>query len=83
MSDLERHYSVEAAAKCLGGLSPRTLYNWAAQGKIQRVKVGARLMIAESELRRLLTAGAGPKAIEPVSQNQVAAAEEHERAAVA
>jgi len=35
MSDIERHYSVEATAELLGGMNPRTLYNWASQGKIQ------------------------------------------------
>jgi excisionase family DNA binding protein len=78
MSDLEIHYSVEEAAKRLGGLSPRTLYNWASQGKIKKVKVGARFMIAESELRRLLIAGAETK-----TQTQPDSAEEHERVAVA
>lgn len=82
MIDLERHYSVVEAAKRLGGLSPRTLYNWASQGKIQKVKVGARVMIAESELRRLLTTGARQNAIESRQQKQTTEVNVNERAAV-
>jgi len=40
-------------------------------------------MFSESELRRLLAAGTGPKAIEAGPQKQAIATEEHERAAVA
>lgn len=77
MSNLETLYSVRDAAKILGGLSPQTLYNWAIQGKIQKVKVGFRLMFAESELRRIITEGTGP-----VPQKPVAFVEQRELAAV-
>jgi excisionase family DNA binding protein len=60
MSEIEKLYSVRDAARLLGGLSTQTLYNWAIQGKIQRVKVGFRLMFAESELRRIIAEGTGP-----------------------
>jgi excisionase family DNA binding protein len=74
MSDLEKHYSVEAAGEILGGLSPRTLYNWAAQGKIRKVKVGGHFMIAESELKRVLSEGADTHKQTVVSGDRVAVA---------
>jgi excisionase family DNA binding protein len=54
---VEKLYSIEDAAKALGGLSPGTITVWLSKGKIQRTKVGRRTMIAESELQRILEVG--------------------------
>ena len=51
-------YSVEDAAKALGGISKWTVHAWLSQGKLQRTKVGRRTMIRESELERVVRHGA-------------------------
>jgi hypothetical protein len=43
-------HSIESAASFLGGLSPWTIRRWLTDGKLQRVKVGSRTMIRESDL---------------------------------
>lgn len=54
---MEKLYSINDAAKQLGGLSPGTIKVWLSQGKLQRTKVGRRTMIAESELIRIRQVG--------------------------
>lgn len=54
---MEPLLSVKQAAKVLGEISPWTVYAWLSQGKLKRVKIGSRTMIAESELRRFIEAG--------------------------
>jgi excisionase family DNA binding protein len=49
--------SVEEAAKLLGGISKWTVHAWLSQGRLQRVKVGSRTMIRESELQRVIRDG--------------------------
>jgi len=51
---VENLFSVKDAAKKLGGISPWTIYSWLSKGKIRRVKIGSRTLIAESELVRLV-----------------------------
>jgi excisionase family DNA binding protein len=51
---VEQLYSVEAAAEKLGGISKWTIYSYLSSGKLKRTKVGARTMIRESELMRLI-----------------------------
>jgi excisionase family DNA binding protein len=46
--------SVEEAARRLGGISKWTVHAWLAKGKLRRTKVGARTMIRESELQRVI-----------------------------
>jgi excisionase family DNA binding protein len=46
--------SVEEAARKLGGISKWTVHAWLAKGKLRRTKVGARTMIRESELQRVI-----------------------------
>jgi excisionase family DNA binding protein len=46
--------SVEEAARRLGGISKWTIHAWLAKGKLRRTKVGARTMIRESELQRVI-----------------------------
>jgi excisionase family DNA binding protein len=53
---LDRLYSVEKAARALGGISRWTVYLWFRTGKIQRTRVGRRVMISESELSRFIQA---------------------------
>ncbi len=43
-------HSIESAAEFLGGLSPWTIRRWLTDGKLTRVKCGARTMLMESEL---------------------------------
>jgi excisionase family DNA binding protein len=52
--------SVEEAAKRLGGISKWTVHAWLSQGKLRRTKVGARTMIRESELMRVIREEDGP-----------------------
>ena len=56
---IEPLYSVEAAAKKLGGVSKFTIYAWLSRGLLERTKVGGRTMIRESSLLKLLEQGAG------------------------
>ena len=46
--------SIEEAARRLGGISKWTIHAWLAKGKLRRTKVGARTMIRESELQRVI-----------------------------
>lgn len=47
-------FSVEEAARKLGGLSKYTIHAWLSSGKLRRTKVGSRTMIRESELERFV-----------------------------
>lgn len=55
---MENLYSIDSAAKMLGGISRHTIVSWLTKGKLQRTKVGHRTMIRESELQRFLEASA-------------------------
>jgi excisionase family DNA binding protein len=54
---MEALYSVEDAAKLLGGISKWTVHAWLSKGRLQRTKVGGRTMIRESELTRMIEDG--------------------------
>jgi excisionase family DNA binding protein len=58
---METLYSVEEAAKTLGGVSKFTIYAWLSRGMLERTKVGGRTMIRESSLLDLLERGADRK----------------------
>jgi excisionase family DNA binding protein len=49
--------SVEETARRLGGISKWTVHAWLSQGRLQRTKVGARTMIRESELQKVIQDG--------------------------
>ena len=51
---LETLYSVEEAAKKLGGVSKFTIYAWMSRGVLERTRVGGRVMVRESSLLKLL-----------------------------
>lgn len=51
---LETLYSVEDAARKLGGVSKFTIYAWMSRGVLERTRVGGRVMVRESALLRLL-----------------------------
>jgi excisionase family DNA binding protein len=51
---LEALYSVQAAAKKLGGVSKFTIYAWLSRGLLEKTKVGGRTMIRESSLLKLV-----------------------------
>jgi excisionase family DNA binding protein len=55
---LEMLYSVEEAAKKLGGVSKFTIYAWLSRGMLERTKVGGRTMVRESSLLDLVERGA-------------------------
>jgi excisionase family DNA binding protein len=55
--EMEALLSVEEAAKRLGGISKYTIHAWLSSGKLRRTKVGARTMIRESELERVIEDG--------------------------
>ena len=50
---MERLIPIHEASELLGGISRWTLYGWISQGRIQRVKIGGRVMISAVEIRRL------------------------------
>ena len=50
----DKLHSVESAAEFLGGISPWTIRQYLTRGKLTRVKVGARTMIRESDLLKLI-----------------------------
>jgi excisionase family DNA binding protein len=54
---MEPLYSIEEAARRLGGISKWTLFAWLSQGRLQRTKVGARTMIRQSELEKVINDG--------------------------
>jgi excisionase family DNA binding protein len=54
---MEALYSVEEAARRLGGISKWTVHAWLSKGRIQRTKVGGRTMIRESELNKVIQEG--------------------------
>lgn len=49
-------FSVDDAARALGGLSPWTVRAWLCSGKLRKTKVGGRTMIRQAELERFLRA---------------------------
>jgi excisionase family DNA binding protein len=53
---MDNLYSVEEAARKLGGLSPLTIHQWLSKGKLKRTKVGSRTMIRESDLQAFIEA---------------------------
>lgn len=54
---LEPLYSVEEAARRLGGVSRFTIYAWMSRGVLERTRVGGRVMVRESSLLKLLERG--------------------------
>lgn len=54
---MERLLSIEEAAHQLGGISKWTIHAWLSRGRLQRTKVGARTMIRESELQKVIQEG--------------------------
>jgi excisionase family DNA binding protein len=54
---MEELYSVEEAARRLGGLSKYTVQTWLSTGRLQRTKVGSRTMVRASELQRVIVDG--------------------------
>jgi excisionase family DNA binding protein len=79
---METLLSVEEAARRLGGISKWTIHAWLSQGRLQRTKVGARTMIRESELAKVIDDGgkspAPQKGVrEPVTEARSAGAQEN------
>jgi excisionase family DNA binding protein len=52
-----RLFSIEDAAKYLGGISKYTIHSWLSSGRLRRSKVGSRTMVRESELERVILDG--------------------------
>jgi excisionase family DNA binding protein len=53
----EKIYSVEQASQILGGTSVFTIYSWIKKKQIKVVRLGRRVFITESELKRIVTQG--------------------------
>ena len=51
---MEPLYSVEEAARRLGGVSKWTVHSWLSKGRLKRTKVGKRTMVKESDLLQFL-----------------------------
>lgn len=60
----EQLHDLPEASRRLGGLSHWTLRRWAAAGKLATVKIGARVLVPESEIARLMQQGYRPAAAE-------------------
>jgi excisionase family DNA binding protein len=65
---MEKLFSVEEAARMLGGLSKWTIHAWLSQGRMRRTKIGGRTMIRESELQKVIEDGG--KSPSPRRQNE-------------
>ena len=50
----DKLHSVESAAQFLGGISPSTIRAWLTSKRLQRVKIGRRTFVYESELTALI-----------------------------
>ena len=53
-SATDKLQSIESAAEFLGGLSPSTIRFWLSSGRLQRVKIGSRTFVYESDLAKLI-----------------------------
>lgn len=47
-------YPLKEAAELLGGISRGTFYNLEARGELRMIRVGKRVLVPASEIRRLL-----------------------------
>jgi hypothetical protein len=54
LEHMENLFSVKESAKRLSNISPWTVYAWLSQGRLRKVKISSRSMIAESELQRFI-----------------------------
>lgn len=54
---MDKLFSVPASSEYLGGVSKWTIYAWLSKGLLQKIKIGSRTMIAESELQRFIRDG--------------------------
>ncbi len=72
---MENLYSVEEAARLLGGISKWTIHAWLTKGRLQRTKVGSRTMIRESELAKIIEDG-GKSAVHPRTASETTDKEE-------
>lgn len=59
---------INAAARVLG-ISPWTVRAYIAQGKLQPVRLGRRVLLQEQELERFVNAGKGDSASERGANN--------------
>lgn len=51
---LELLFSIEEAAKRLGGVSKWTIRAWISQRRLKPTKIGSRTMLSESELEKFV-----------------------------
>ena len=51
---MDRLFSIDEAARELGGLSKYTIQAWLSKGKLKRTKIGSRTMIRESDLKAFI-----------------------------
>jgi excisionase family DNA binding protein len=55
----DKLFSIQDAANYLGGISIWTVRAWLSQGRMNRSKIGARTMIRQSELNKVIRDGLG------------------------
>lgn len=53
----DRLYSIPEAAVVLGGVSEKTVEAWYLKGRLKRTKLGRRVFLRESELKRFISEG--------------------------
>jgi excisionase family DNA binding protein len=58
----DRLFSIQDAARYLGGISIWTVRAWLSQGRMNRSKIGARTMIRQSELDKVIRDGGSKNA---------------------
>jgi excisionase family DNA binding protein len=46
---------MKAAGEFLGGISRHTVRAWIRQGRLQRVRIGRRVMLTQADLERFVT----------------------------
>jgi excisionase family DNA binding protein len=76
---VENLLSVTETARRLGGISKWTVYTWLSQGKLCRTKVGARTMIRESELQKVIREG-GKSHVQVRGKNRITGGQQPESA---
>lgn len=65
--------SIDEAARRLGGLSKYTIHAWLSSGKLQRTKVGSRIMVRESDLQAVIEVGGKSERVKRSEDDRVAA----------
>jgi hypothetical protein len=66
-------HSIDSAGQFLGGISPWTIRSWITKGILTRVKIGARTMVYEHELLKMVRPETRSEAAARNSKREIAA----------